>query len=698
MPISKLEVSVSDLAKRPRVQITQGDRRSRVIEATVTDGGSPMDLTGKRARFRAELPLGKVVIDDGCEVADAEAGVVRYTVGDEVAARAAVISDAYFEIYDEEGYSLAASKMVVEVGRGVDVDGERPSDYVPELDRLKAEFARIAEEAKGFETERASEFEAVKADAERATRAADEAASHQPRIGGAGTWEVWDAAAGAYADTGVSAQGQNGDTGPQGAQGVKGDKGDPFTYADFTEAQILELQRPATEAATLAKKAIAEVKATEAKLYPAAENILVGSETGAVAHVEDAFDGAALREITVEGATEQVTTTGKNLLDCYKLAEIASKYYAVENGNLKVIRSYNEAWSAVPAFITLDAGTYYSSGDKSLEIRKASDNSTVRYGEGRFVLDQNTEIKIKVGNGLPSYPVVINAQIEKGSTATAYEPYTGGKPSPSPEYQQPIAVIENPTVKIVGRNHARIAADMPRADCDTDFAATTKRIIPPGTYIEGLTFNNYLAPNNISELKIAEGSIGFDTTDQGYGVGVGVNMVNGATYIDSVADYHSFYDEDGTFLRYVYGRQFQVPDDAAYSVAVFRAGADGHFSASNIAITHVADNGAYAPYTSQSLTFALPEEHPYLAKLPDGTADEIVVDEEGNVELVARVARVLPSEQKIIFVQGGDDFDSYVALTFANDSESQKRLMSSAYEAAEWATKSGYIYCPEKKA
>lgn len=226
MPISKLEVSVSDLAKRPRVQITQGDRRSRVIEATVTDGGSPMDLTGKRARFRAELPLGKVVIDDGCEVADAEAGVIRYTVGDEVAARAAVISDAYFEIYDEEGYSLGASKMVVEVGRGVDVDGERPSDYVPELDRLKAELARIAEEAKSAEAERASEFEAVKADTERATRAANAAASHQPRVGGAGTWETWDAASGAYADTGTRAQGPQGEKGATGAVGPQGPKGD----------------------------------------------------------------------------------------------------------------------------------------------------------------------------------------------------------------------------------------------------------------------------------------------------------------------------------------------------------------------------------------------------------------------------------------------------------------------------------------
>lgn len=48
----------------------------------------------------------------------------------------------------------------------------------------------------------------------------------------------------------------------------------------------------------------------------------------------------------------------------------------------------------------------------------------------------------------------------------------------------------------------------------------------------------------------------------------------------------------------------------------------------------------YKPHTSQTLTFTLPEEHPYLAKLPDGTADEIVVDEDGNVELVARVARI----------------------------------------------------------
>ena len=43
-------------------------------------------------------------------------------------------------------------------------------------------------------------------------------------------------------------------------------------------------------------------------------------------------------------------------------------------------------------------------------------------------------------------------QIEKGSTATSYEPYVGGNLSPSPDYPQEIKSVVNPTVKIVGKN------------------------------------------------------------------------------------------------------------------------------------------------------------------------------------------------------------------------------------------------------
>ena len=43
-------------------------------------------------------------------------------------------------------------------------------------------------------------------------------------------------------------------------------------------------------------------------------------------------------------------------------------------------------------------------------------------------------------------------QIEKGSEAHAYEPYTGGQPSPSPDYPQEIKSVVNPTIKICGKN------------------------------------------------------------------------------------------------------------------------------------------------------------------------------------------------------------------------------------------------------
>lgn len=49
----------------------------------------------------------------------------------------------------------------------------------------------------------------------------------------------------------------------------------------------------------------------------------------------------------------------------------------------------------------------------------------------------------------------------------------------------------------------------------------------------------------------------------------------------------------------------------------------------------------YSDYHVASQSFTLPPEHPYLAKLPDGTADEIVVDRDGNIELVARVSKAV---------------------------------------------------------
>lgn len=61
---------------------------------------------------------------------------------------------------------------------------------------------------------------------------------------------------------------------------------------------------------------------------------------------------------------------------------------------------------------------------------------------------------------------------------------------------------------------------------------------------------------------------------------------------------------------------------------------------------------AFSQYTEEKTTITLPAEHPYLAKLPDGTADEVRIDAEGNVELVARVGMDRDVRKILAYSQG----------------------------------------------
>ena len=297
-------------------------------------------------------------------------------------------------------------------------------------------------------------------------------------------------------------------------KGEKGDPGPKLTFADLTEADKAELQKPAADAAATAnaaakaandaadaantaaeaavsdaQAAIAEVKATEAKLYPAAENILVGSETGAVAHVEDAFSGAALRKITVEGACKQ--------------------------------------------------------------------------------------------DGIPS-----------------------------PDAPKPIAVVENPTVKVVGRNLWPFASSCTSAKGhQVEFVKKeTPLTLLPGTY----TFS-------------AVGSLG-NTDAPLFGYTAAGKRFQFIRILRNVSNPK-------------YSFTVTEPTTSIYFVA--NAADSNPGTISNIQLERDSVATDYKPYTSQTLTFALQAEHPYLAKLPDGTADEIVVDGDGNVELVARVGKLV---------------------------------------------------------
>lgn len=514
--------------------LRRGERNNALLTVKICANGQPYDLAGKTASLVATTAAGKLV--GPCPMQVAEAGIARIMLPAALYSAVGAFS-GYVEIREGETLVDTTDSFVGNVLDCIDADGEQAEEYTPLLGELQDAIAAA----------RASEVRG--ATAVTLETGSPATAMFRDNIIEIGVPKGERGAKGDRGEKGdvgdTGPQGQQGPQGPQGIQGIQGPqgvKGDPFTYNNFTESQIAELKRPATEAATLAKQAISEVKATEAKLYPAAENILVGSETGAVAHAEDAFDGATLRKITVEGACKQ--------------------------------------------------------------------------------------------DGIPS-----------------------------PDAPKPISVIENPTVKVVGRNLWSFASSCSSIEGhQNEFVKEgTPFTLLPGAY----TFS-------------AVGSLG-NTDAPLFGYTATGKRIQLFRIMRNV-----------TNPKY----SFTVTEPIASIYFVSNAADSNTGTISNIQLERDSVATEYAPYVSQSLAFALPAEHPYLAKLPDGTADEIVVDEAGNVELVARVSKAIPKDIDSLKFGAGTDTDaSYVSFPVSGIA-SKFGILCNSYQTSNWTNKSGYIYCP----
>ena len=160
-----------------------------------------------------------------------------------------------------------------------------------------------------------------------------------------------------------------------------------------------------------------------------------------------------LKGLTIYGKSKQVTTTGAQLLDLkdeYIVARDGVTIKVLDNGCLFVsgtpIKSYMGVYSEI---LTLSPGEYYFLSDDvgpgsvygQITIEK-EDGSSSYYCNKDFKVDGNEKsIRLTIQNGnnmehIDNY--VLHLMLSKGSTPHPWEPYTGGKPSPSPDYPQEI--------------------------------------------------------------------------------------------------------------------------------------------------------------------------------------------------------------------------------------------------------------------
>lgn len=192
--------------------------------------------------------------------------------------------------------------------------------------------------------------------------------------------------------------------------------------------------------------------------------------SGEIVSVDDAIAYKTFN-VTVDGASEQVTTTGKNLLENTSHTQTINGVTFTENADGSVTANGTATGDAaryiVNSFNFESDVDYFLSG-----CPKNGTNSTYRmdafsgqeggglsedFGEGvKINTSGNSSRNIRIivfkdatVNNLTLYPMII-----KGSQATSYEPYTGGQPSPSPDYPQPITTLTFDKITRCGKNLA----------------------------------------------------------------------------------------------------------------------------------------------------------------------------------------------------------------------------------------------------
>ena len=160
---------------------------------------------------------------------------------------------------------------------------------------------------------------------------------------------------------------------------------------------------------------------------------------------------APLERLELGGKTEQVQTSGKNLFDFSNLesGRINISTGALEEHNHTrrladyiditditsysiYLPGYNKANGAVYVVI------YYYDKDKKYLSYHACGDKREKY-ENIAPAENAVYIKVTLEQNTTDNPQnIFKVQLEKGAKSTDYEPYTGGKPSPSQEYQQEI--------------------------------------------------------------------------------------------------------------------------------------------------------------------------------------------------------------------------------------------------------------------
>lgn len=202
-----------------------------------------------------------------------------------------------------------------------------------------------------------------------------------------------------------------------------------------------------------------KIVSTRNELERLKSNVLnTGEDTDTFIHLEDSAM-AELQEIKVDGVCEQNTTNGKNILQNNATSKTENGITFTKNDDGTItVNGTATATSSINLYrdnLSLRKGNYILNGcprgggssNYRLAMNKGSNTSNFfDTGSGVNVNLEaditNAAVWIAIYRGVTVNNLVFKPMIRLASiTDDTYEPYTGGQPSPNPDYPQEIKTI-----------------------------------------------------------------------------------------------------------------------------------------------------------------------------------------------------------------------------------------------------------------
>ena len=420
---------------------------------------------------------------------------------------------------------------------------------------------------------------------------------------------------------------------------------------EATQAAVAKADKATASATTAANKAEAAVS----KLPLPLGNTLKGEVESTMASVHDAYP-APLVTTKVMGQSNQTTTKGANLFDVSKVSSATSNgiTMSVEDGCIKLSGTNTAAGvNNIEVVAGLGGkGAIFAAGKYTATVEGVSQASLIiQLKDNTFasltkakpsaVIDNKSEQTMTYFLFQIPQGVTVNEKVkvwfEKGDKSLK-EPYTGGKPSPSPDYPQEITNLNKAEVITSGINICPDDKVLCGIGCNS-----------------GVPFNKW---GMVAEFPYTQPS---ETS----GIGAVLNTKKGVTYSIAylgsaakaavgIAEYSGLEDVGDIAKAVSYEKvgslkkvSLTATVDGVMVFVLASQWTDGKtnlntFNKEDMIISVGEPCGTYTPHQSNSTPIDLKGNE--LLSIPNGVRDEVVIDAEGNVSLIKRVAKYVVPE------------------------------------------------------